>query len=69
MRIQKWADSKAAVLSFLAMVMLLPAGLFAQGVAIDATSATSENLKVIWNANDPERIDGVYWNAERPDRH
>lgn len=62
MRIQKWADAKAAVLSFLAMVLLLPAGLFAQGVAIDATSATSENLKVIWNANDPERIDGVYWN-------
>lgn len=40
----------------------LPAISMAQGVTIDETSATSQNLKVVFNVTDPERIDAIYWN-------
>ncbi|MCA1590581.1 MAG: hypothetical protein LC734_09385, partial [Acidobacteria bacterium] len=43
-------------------LLLCGADVSAQRVEIDGTSATSSNLKLVWNANEPERIDGVYWN-------
>lgn len=46
---------------FLSAAAALPAT--AQGVAIDANSATSDNLKVVFNSTDPERIDAIYWNS------
>lgn len=60
-RIRPWA-----VVSILPVVVLwlLPAGLAAQGVTITSTSATSGNLKVVWRAGDPERIDAIYWNPD-----
>lgn len=35
---------------------------FAQGVNVTADSATSDNLFVQFNANDPERVDVIKWN-------
>jgi hypothetical protein len=46
----------------LILVLLLPLATFGQGVVINSTSATSSNLKMVWSASDPERIDAIYWN-------
>ena len=61
---EKLQDLSLSILAAIiaAIVLAFPVDTAAQGVAIDGTSATSQNLRVVWTAGDPEKIVGVYWN-------
>ena len=60
MKFPQQTTTRVLFVMIMAAAMSLNAA--AQGVAIDATSATSQNLKVVFDATDPERINAVYWN-------